>query len=213
MKKMIGLALLMGLMMNLPVMAQKASEEKVAIGVRTNLLTWAVGAPGIGFDVRFAERWQVAIDGAYGNWDLDNESESVRITTAGLQARRYFRTFGTPHVGRDLDGNGKFEYVSLSRGAFVGLDVRYYHYNQTWFSHVGGSEGDAITAGIIGGYSFVLSKDGRWGVDALLGLGFVHNDYVDYEYYSPAQLNRITYPNVKNKFGLTTAEVSFTYKF
>lgn len=213
MRKKIGLALLMGLMMSLPGVAQEASNEKVAIGVRTNLVTWAIGAPGIGLDVRFAQRWQVGIDGAYGNWALNGESEGVRITTAGLQARRYFRTFGTPHVGRDVNGDGKREYTSLSRGAFVGLDVRYYHYNQTWFSHVGGSEGDAITAGIIGGYSFVLSKDGRWGVDALLGLGFVHKDYVDYEWYSPAQLNRITYPNVKNKFGLTTAEVSFTYKF
>lgn len=213
MKKKIVLALLMGLMMSLPGMAQETSNEKVAIGVRTNLVTWAVGAPGVGLDVRFANRWQVGIDGAYGNWALNGESEGVRITTAGLQARRYFRTFGTPHVGRDVNGDGKREYTSLSRGAFVGLDVRYYHYNQTWFSHVGGSEGDAITAGMIGGYSFVLSKDGRWGVDALLGLGYVNKDYVDYEWYSPAQLNRITYPNVKNKFGLTTAEVSFTYKF
>ena len=208
MRKKIVLALLMGLMISLPGMAQETSNEKVAIGVRTNLVTWAIGAPGIGLDVRFANRWQIGIDGAYGNWDLNGESEGVRITTSGLQARRYFRTFGTPHVGRDVNGD-----TSLSRGAFVGLDVRYYHYNQTWFSHVGGSEGDAITAGMIGGYSFVLSKDGRWGVDALLGLGFVHKDYVDYEWYSPAQLNRITYPNVKNQFGLTTAEVSFTYKF
>ena len=213
MRKKIVLVLLMGLMMSLPGMAQETSNEKVAIGVRTNLVTWAIGAPGIGLDVRFANRWQIGIDGAYGNWDLNGESEGVRITTSGLQARRYFRTFGTPYVGRDVNGDGKQEYTSLSRGAFVGLDVRYYHYNQTWFSHVGGSEGDAITAGMIGGYSFVLSKDGRWGVDALLGLGFVHKDYVDYEWYSPAQLNRITYPNVKNQFGLTTAEVSFTYKF
>ena len=213
MKKMIAMALFMGLMMSFPGKAQEASSEKVALDVRTNLMTWAFGAPGIGIDVRFANRWQVGIDGAYGNWDLDGEREGFRITTSGLQARRYFRPFGTQHVGRDLNGDGKHEYTSYSRGAFVGLDARYYHYNQTFFSQVGGSEGDVITAGIIGGYSFALSKDGRWGVDALLGLGFVHNDYVDYEWYAPAQLNRITYPNVKNNFGLTTAEVSVTYKF
>ena len=213
MKRSITVALLMGLMMSFQGKAQEASSEKVTLGIRTNLVTWAVGAPGIGIDVRFANCWQVGVDGAYGNWDLNGESEGVRVTTAGIQARRYFRPFGTPHVGRDLNGNGKFENTNLSRGAFVGLDVRYTHFNQTFFSYAGGTEGDAYTAGVVGGYSLALSKDGRWGVDMLLGLGYICKDYVTYEWYEPAQMNIQTGSNEKNKFGLTTAEVSITYKF
>lgn len=208
-----ALAIVVGLMMALPGKAQQgASEDKVAFGVRTNVVTWALGAPGIGVDIRFADRWQVGVDGAYGSWELSADSDGVRVTTAGVQVRRYFRPFGTQHVGADMDGDG-VRYTSWSRGWFVGLDARYTHYNDQFFIQTGGTEGDAITAGLIGGYSFALSKDGRWGVDALLGLGFVHKEYDEYEWYAPVQMNRITGSDEKNKFGLTTAEISITYKF
>lgn len=205
--------LLIGLCLALSGKAQEsASASKVAVGLRTNLVTWTLGAPGIGVDIRFADCWQVGIDGAYGGWDLSEDSDGVRVTTAGVQVRRYFRPFGTQHVGADMDGDG-VHYTSWSHGWFVGLDARYTHYNDQFFIHTGGTEGDALTAGLIGGYSFALSRDGRWGVDALLGLGFVHKTYDKYEWYAPVLMNRFIGSGEKNKFGLTTAEVSITYKF
>lgn len=210
----IALAMALGLSAALPAQAQEAeAKHTVQLGLRTNLLTWAAGAPGIGIDLSIGNRWQVGVDGAYGNWDLSEDCEGVRIITAGVQLRRYFRPFGTKHTGRDVNRNGVLEYTSNSRGWFLGVDARYTHYNEQFFSSEGGTEGDAITGGLIGGYSFTLDKSGHWGVDALLGAGFVHKEYDKYSWYEPAQMNRITGSNEKNKFGITTAEVSITYKF
>lgn len=212
--KALALAVLMGLWAGSPARAQvSAADDGIEWGLRSNVLTWVLGAPGIGVDVSFAGRWQAGIDGAYGSWDLSHDCEGLRITTAGVQVRRYFRPFGTPHVGRDVNGDGVRQYGSRSRGWFLGLDARYTHWNEQFFTAGGGTEGDALTAGVVAGYSFVLSRDGRWGVDALLGVGFVHREYDDYVWYAPAAMNRLTDSHDKNQFGLTTAEVSFTYKF
>lgn len=212
--KTIALAALLGLFAGGSAQAQEPVTEKgIGWGLRSNVLTWVLGAPGIGVDLSFGSRWQAGIDGAYGGWDLGHDCEGLRITTAGVQVRRYFRPFGTPHVGRDVNGDGVRQYSSLSRGWFLGLDARYTHWNEQFFTTGGGTEGDALTAGVVAGYSFVLSPNGRWGVDALLGVGFVHREYDDYEWYAPAAMNRLTGSHNKNQFSLTTAEVSITYKF
>ena len=214
MKKKIAMALLLGMMMSLTGNAQETvDEKKLAVGLRTNLLTWTLGAPSIGVDVRFAQHWQVGVDAAYSDCVTDNDNPTVRIQTLGLQARRYFRPFGTPHVGRDVNRNGIREYTSMSRGWFVGLDARTTHYHDQFFVTEGGSEDDVLTAGIIGGYSFTLNRSGRWGLDALLGIGYIHKDYDRYEWYAPVQMHRLLDSGVKRKLGLTTAEFSITYQF
>ena len=216
MKKMIAMALLLGMMMSLPGNAQESvDEKKLVVGLRTNLLTWTLGAPSIGVDVRFAQHWQVGVDVAYSDCVTDNDNPTVRIQTLGLQARRYFRPFGTHHVGQDLDGDG-VAYTSDSRGWFVGLDARSTHFTDQFFTSNDGTHGDISAVGLVGGYSFTLSrcgKKGHWGVDALMGLGFIHKDYERYEWYEPVQMFRTTGSNVNNKFGLTTLELSLTYNF
>jgi hypothetical protein len=98
----------------------------------------------------------------------------------------------------------------------VGLDARSTHFTDQFFTSDDGTHGDIWTAGLVGGYSFTLSrcgKKGHWGVDALMGLGFIHKDYERYEWYEPVQMFRTTGSNVNNKFGLTTLELSLTYNF
>lgn len=211
--KRIAWMLMIGLWSMLSVQAQEPLEGKVTWGIRANLVTWVLGVPGMGLDVSFGKYWQIGVDGAYGNWDLAHDTKGIRVMTAGVQARRYFRPFGTPHVGRDVNRNGIREYTSMSRGWFVGLDARTTHYHDQFFVTEGGSEDDVLTAGIIGGYSFTLNRSGRWGLDALLGIGYIHKDYDRYEWYAPVQMHRLLDSGVKRKLGLTTAEFSITYQF
>ena len=200
MKRTIMIALVMSWMTCFLSYAQEmVNKNRTEFGLRTNAVTWLAGAPSIGVDVRFADFWQIGVDAAYSCCEMDKDTQWTRVQTVGLQARRYFRPFGTTDVG--------------SRGWFMGLDARCSHYGDQLFNQNDGTHGDVWSGGVIGGYSFALGKNGHWGIDAVLGLGFLHKDYVRYEWYEPAEMFRVVDSAIKNKLGLTTLEVSLTYKF
>ena len=69
------------------------SSPSPRLSLRSNLLLWAFGSPSLGMDLTLGRRWQVGLDGSYGNWSLSHRTHAARLSTAGLQLRRYFRPF------------------------------------------------------------------------------------------------------------------------
>jgi len=219
----LALAIVLGAgIANAPARAQNTAEQVIPAAVlpaaaapetaptgfslRTNLLLWAFGSPSLGLDLTFGSRWQAGIDGSYGNWHLSHTSNAARLTTAGVQLRRYFRSFQTPHTGRG-------SYRSNSRGLYLGVDLRYTHFNEQLLTPDTGREGDLLTAGLLLGYSFTLGTNGQWALDTALGLGYIHKDYDRYAWYNPAGMNRRIGSRNTDAFGLTTLEAALVYRF
>ena len=178
------------------------SSPSPRLSLRSNLLLWAFGSPSLGMDLTLGRRWQVGLDGSYGNWSL---------STAGLQLRRYFRPFtnrnSASHPNRDI-------YISSSRGAYLGIDLRYTHFNeQLLTAGTPGREGDLISAGILLGYSFALDPCGRWAIDAALALGYQHQNYDRYTWYAPAAQSRLLGTRTHDRFTLTALDVALVYRF
>lgn len=170
-------------------------KAQTRVDLRTNLLTWAVGSPGLGVSLGIGPCWQVGIDGSYGNWNVSHRSTAIRISTAGAEARRYLQP--------------ATEDKNACRGIYLGLDTRYTHFNHRLTDI--GREGDLITAGILVGYTFCLGHP-RWSLDASLGCGYIHRNYERYTWYEPAQDFRYLDTRTRNGFGLTNLSVSIAYR-
>lgn len=178
------------------------AQAQTRIDLRTNLLTWAVGSPGLGVSVGFGPRWQVGIDGSYGNWAVSHNSTAIRFSTAGAEARVYLQA-------KKASGNAAKASASAARGLYLGIDARYSHFND--YITKTGHEGDLLTAGILVGYTFTLGHP-RWSLDASLGCGYVHRDYERYTWYPPAKDFLYLGSRTRNGFGLTNASVSIAYR-
>jgi len=169
-------------------------------GLRTNLLTWALGSPGIGADISWNSRYMLVADGNYGDWNIGKDDRRIRHTSYGVGLRRYFSD-GTPMWANP--------WGDAYHGMYLGIDGRYTELNQTVFKP--NIEGKFITAGLLVGYTFRLR--GAWTVDAGIGCGYIHRDYTEYEYYPPAGMNRQTDTVKGGTFGLTHLQVTLGYRF
>jgi len=143
--------------------------------------------------------------------DLTEVIIAVDTDSAGLQLRRYFRPFtnrnSASHPNRDI-------YISSSRGAYLGIDLRYTHFNeQLLTAGTPGREGDLISAGILLGYSFALDPCGHWAIDAALALGYQHQNYDRYTWYAPAAQSRLLGTRTHDRFTLTALDVALVYRF
>jgi len=183
------------------------------LSLRTNLLTWALGSPGLGLALDLSPRWQLSLDGSYGNWSISHRTHALRLSTAGVEVRRYFRT-QSPHRAANCPlsiVNCQLSPVNcpLAPGPYLGLDLRYLHFNTLWGSV--GREGDQLSAGILAGYSFTLGHP-RWTLDASIGLGYRHRSYDRYTWYAPAHDFRLLGHRHRNSLGLTSIGVALNYR-
>lgn len=190
------------------------AQAQTRIDLRTNLLTWAVGSPGLGVSVGFGPRWQIGIDGSYGNWAVSHNSTAIRFSTAGAEARYYLQakkaSGNAAKAGSSAANIGSSTAnASAARGLYLGINARYSHFND--YITETGHEGDLLTAGILVGYTFTLGHP-RWSLDASLGCGYVHRDYERYTWYPPAQDFLYRGSRTRNGFGLTNASVSIAYR-
>ena len=104
--------------------------------------------------------------------------------------------------------------VVSARGAYLGIDLRYTHFNeQLLTAGTPGREGDLISAGILLGYSFALDPCGRWAIDAALALGYQHQNYDRYTWYAPAAQSRLLGTRTHDRFTLTALDVALVYRF
>ncbi len=174
------------------------------LSLRTNAVLWAFGAPNVGLEIVLHDYYTLAFDGGYGDWGVKGDNAALpRLSTVGMQVRRYLRPLGQP-----LHGTADYH-----AGWFVGADARYVHVNHQKGDEKVGKEGDLWNFGITGGYTLPLSKDGRWAADFLAGIGAIRRDYSKYTWYAPANMNRKVGERLDWTAGLTTLEASLVYRF
>lgn len=228
----IAAALLLLLLGTAPATAQVKN-----IGLRTNLLSWAMASPALGVDVQWNNRWQATLDGHISlmSDDPDNgHARYLRVSGAGAEVRRYFETEHHSTDIRRSSATGSSTATSIGtvtsigtatnsstatsigntglpfHGAYLALGARYLKFDHLLFSDTG-REGIAYTAGLTVGYTFFLPA--RWTVDAAIGAGYRYKDYTRYEWYKPVLQNRFLNEKSNHSFGITHAEVSLVYHF
>lgn len=166
------------------------SGQVLGVGVRTNVASWALLSPSLGVDVMLPGSFMVTLDGCYGDWGISKSSSSaIRLSSVGLGGRKYF----------DL----------TSRGWFVGVDARFLRFN-TLKDKIH-REGNMITAGVLGGYTFLLGKN--WWLDTSVGAGYINQRYDKAKYYPPAGEDRGLGTRKKNTVGLTNLSIAIVYRF
>ena len=60
------------------------SSPSPRLSLRSNLLLWAFGSPSLGIDLTLGRRWQVGLDGSYGNWSLSHRTHAARLSTSSV---------------------------------------------------------------------------------------------------------------------------------
>lgn len=166
------------------------SGQVLGLGVRSNVASWALLSPSLGLDVMLPGGFMATLDGSYGDWGISRSSSSaIRVSSIGLGGRKYF----------DL----------ASQGWFVGADVRYLRFNT--LRHKIEREGNMITAGVLGGYTFLLGKN--WWLDTSIGAGYVNRRYDKAKYYPPAGEDRGLGSRKLNTVGITNLNIAFVYRF
>lgn len=170
------------------------------IGVRTNLVSWALASPSLGVDVQWGGRWQATIDGHLSVLSSDRGGGKAlypRLSGFGAEVRRYF--------GSDF------------HQLYLAVDARYTQFDLLPASAIG-REGIAYTVGPTAGYTLPLpslwglNTEG-WTVDAAIGIGYVYRDLNRYTWHAPVRQNRLLGTKSGSAFGVTHAELSLVYHF
>lgn len=177
-----------------------AHAQLDGIGLRTQLPQWAFLSPGAGFDLSWNGRYMFTAFGSYGDWDISKDTKTIRISTAGVDVRRYF-------------SNGTASWLNPSGGQYfgmyLGLAGRLLNFDSRLTSK--SKQGNIWTVGPILGYTFHLR--GNWTCDASFGLGYCYDDYSRYKWYPPMEIYRQTKQVSGGRFGLTDVSIAITYRF
>lgn len=179
------------------------SAQVDGLGLRTNLPAWILLSPSLGADISWNSRYMLVVDGSYGDWNLDQDKEGIRLSSIGVEARRYFS------AGADSEKKWYNPAGGRYNGLYAGIDARYLRFN----TNLSGKhrEGNMYTAGVLAGYTFHTASN--WVIDTSIGLGYVHREYDSYKWYPPANDDRGLGLKKKNGLGLTNLSVSLAYRF
>lgn len=117
--------------------------------IKNNLLYDAVLTPNLTFEVKLAQRWTLQAEVGFNPFPLDDTKEHK-----------------WRHVLVDLEG--KYWFCEAFHGGFVGVNAAYSHFNVAKGKYPVGwlykdvlnhrVQGDAVMAGVSGGWQWVLSK-------------------------------------------------------
>lgn len=170
----------------------KCPAQIHSIDLRSDLPSWILLSPGIGADINWNQRWSAGISGSYAHWHLSGKGHFPRISVAEATIRRY--------------GKGEAAFKGFYLGANIGM--QWYDINP---KHHKGWNGKNLAAGVLAGYTLLLPSN--WAFDAGLGLGYLYRDYKRFEWYSPANKDRIINSHKGSAFGITHLSIAVIYRF
>lgn len=163
-----------------------------SIDLRSDILSWALLSPSIGVDINWNQRWSVGVNGSYAHWHIFNKGHFPRLSIAEANIRRYNK------------GNATFKGMYL--GANIGM--QWYDINP---KHGKGWNGHNLAVGTLAGYTLLLPSG--WALDAGIGAGYLYRDYKRYQWYAPANMNRIASTHQGSGFGITHLNISVIHRF
>lgn len=176
------------------------------LGVKTNALMWGVLTPNAGVEIVIGERSSLDLSAFYKPSYAKEQGSFLNSRITGFQPEFRYWFNGRPMTRE-----------------FIGVSLMFADYELTNADRTTGMryvyDGNAISLGIVGGYSFILGKDkenvSRWRLELCGGfslLGFlqkrhnVNDSYDDYFVGEPVRANSLGYKLFPAKLGIT-----FTY--
>ena len=130
--------------------------------LKTNVLYWATTTPNGGVELGLGRRFSVDLWGAYNAWKFSNE---MKLNLYLVQPEIRFWPCR------------KFE------GHFVGVHGHYGHFNIGLIPFISGLRDNVLRGDLYGGglsYGYHWAFGDRWGLEALLGCGYVSMKYTKY---------------------------------
>ena len=175
-------------------------------GVKTNALMWGALAPNAGVEIVLGERSSLDLSAFYKPCYSSNSGSFLNSRVAGFQPEYRYWFNGRP-MTREFIGASMLiaDYELINADKATGMRYVY--------------DGNAISLGIVGGYSFILGKDkdkiSRWRLELCGGFSFlgflqkrynINDSYDDYFVGEPVKANSWGYKLFPAKLGVT-----FTY--
>lgn len=175
-------------------------------GVKTNALMWGVLAPNAGVEIVVGERSSLDLSAFYKPSILPDKGSFLNSRIAGFQPEYRYWFNGRPMTREFIGASLMFaDYSLVNADRSTGMRYMY--------------DGNAVSLGIVGGYSFILGKDkdkvSRWRLELCGGFAFlgflqkrynVNDSYDDFFVGEPVKANSWGYKLFPAKLG-----VSFTY--
>ena len=167
-----------------------------ALRIKTNGATWLLAIANIGVEYDFGTRWSVALPIYYSAWNYFTSTIKFRTFAIQPELRYWFD---------DCDG--------LFVGAHFGM--AYYNLALNHWNRVQDRSGKhpALGGGLSVGYRTPLSDDGRWRLEASVGVGCYHLDYDHFRNADHTSAGEFMYSRTKTYFGLDNLAVSVVYSF
>lgn len=174
---------------------EKAERTVPPFAVKTNVLLDAAGAWNGELEIPVSDRWSVDVEWMAPWWLKRDNSFCYEANSMTLEGRYWW-------TRRDVER-------PLLTGWFTSVYANTGKYD--FQNSEQGNQGVFWNAGAGGGYAWSLG--GRWGMEAMLGLGYLHTRY---EHYIPKENYTIlAYKNTLQTqwFGPTRLKLSVYYRF
>lgn len=178
------------LSLSLLLSAGSATAYAQRMALKTNLLLWGTTTPNVGMETALSHRFTFAAEAAYNAWKLPDNMR-LNLYMAQPELRYWFCR--------------RFE------GHFIGAHGIYAHYNIGNISFIPALDGRVVTGDLYGGgitYGYHWAIGERWGLEAVIGGGYIH---LDYEKFRCAECDERIGTFTLNFFGPTRAGITLIY--
>ena len=171
----------------------RRKDRVPVMNIKTNLPEVAALIPNIGFEFRLGPRWSLDINGHYSPHDYFRFNRKCRIFATEPELRfwwgeslikGHFVGIHAPVAGFNIQLNDEFRYQDPNR-ALWGVGISY-------------------------GYAVPMGKDSNWGIQFVVGLGYMNIKYDTFEGVHNGKLINTT---TRNYFGPTRLGIDITYRF
>lgn len=158
--------------------------------LKTNLLQWATTTPNASAEFALGRQFSIEIGGSYNAWKFGNGMK-LNLYMARPEIRYWFCR--------------KFE------GHFLGVHGHYGHFNIGQIPFLPSMKdfiyrGDFYGGGLSYGYHWALGR--RWGIEAVVGGGYIN---MKYGKYSCVECAEKVGDYKQNYFGVTQAAINLIY--
>lgn len=173
-------------------LTNKCPAQVQSIDLHCDLPSWILLSPSIGADINWNQRWSAGVSGSYAHWHIFKQGHLPRISIAEASIRRYAK--------------GEAAFKGFYLGANIGIQWYDIHpkNRKGWSGH-------NLAAGMLAGYTFLLTS--HWAFDAGIGAGYLYKDYKRFQWYAPADMDRIVSLHKGSAFGITHLSISVIHRF
>ena len=137
--------------------------RSLEVAIKSNLLYDATATVNLGLEFRLAPKWTLDVSGNYNGWTFSG-NRKWKHWLVQPEARYWFCR--------------KFE------GHFIGMHGHYGHFNIGMIPFISGLKDHVLRGDLYGGgvtYGYHWAVGNRWGLEAMIGGGYVSMKYTKYK--------------------------------